>query len=372
MRKIFYVFCTLFLVSINASAYTDHTSSNSTNVTYSPKYFKSNRFGFNNPSGIAVDSKENVWVVNYGGSSFLKNFSTISSVTKIPFGDLRVPPHIYTGPQNPYYNNKYAFQIVTDRKGNTWVADIFNYTLTEYPADAANKPIIYFGEKYNLRGMVAITADPNSNIWILNAAKRNLTKIPADDLNSPIIYYSPAYQFSYPTAITSDPEGNIWVVNEPAPGQTTESIVKIPANNPNAPITYSGMNYQFWGISDIASDNQGNIWVASTLNGMYLSLTKIPFDTPTNPKVYSSDEPVYIGDPKIATDPEGNVWIDNFIYGTEVMEFPQSNPSMPIKVDPYPVSQNGYFNSLTSDKFGNIWITDKINNSVVELVKTKK
>jgi streptogramin lyase len=114
------------------------------------------------PAGIAIDAKGNVWVTDYGASSLIE-FS--------PSGTIIGQATSTAGLKSPD-------GIAVDGNGNVWVANYRGETLTEFagmPSQSIS-PETGFGLNAPLHEPFGVGVDASGNLWTSNAGSNTLTE----------------------------------------------------------------------------------------------------------------------------------------------------------------------------------------------------
>ena len=213
--------------------------------------------------GIAVDQRNHIWTANYTGDDPIPFYDagfigghTVSEFTSAgaPVSASGYTQGSLSGPQG----------IAVDRRGNIWIANHTNNTVTEYPhGDPAAARIVTGG---GLSKPFAVVVDAQGNVWVDdNAIDRTdtgqLTRISPDGVaHGPIA----AGRLSSPQGMAFDQSGHLWVANLGSSSVTEMSAAgrllrRIRATSMVGP----------WSV---AVDGAGNVWVASFLKG---SLTEL-------------------------------------------------------------------------------------------------
>jgi hypothetical protein len=213
--------------------------------------------------GIAVDQHNRIWTSNYTGSDPTPFYDPgfVGGHTVSAFNDRGVPisPTGYTqgeisGPQG----------IAVDQRGNVWIANHTNDTVTEYPyGDPTTTRVIHGG---GLSKPFAIAIDRRGNVWVDdNAIDRaeagQLTRISPDGVaHGPIAVGA----LSSPQGMAFDQSGNLWVAN-----LGSSSVTELRSDGR---VLHRIRSRSLVGPWSVAVDGAGNVWVASFLRG---SLTEI-------------------------------------------------------------------------------------------------
>lgn len=223
--------------------------------------------------GVALAPNGHVWVGNFGfeapqcsvlGNPYA-NPATHNSVSEF------LPNGIALSPDNQGYTEGNIFWpqgTVADRKGNIWMANCGNDTVTVYPkgqpSSAFNIADIGLDKPFGL------AIDGKGNAWVTGNRSNNVAVISPegmliDLIDSPI---------TKPMGIAADSHGNMWISNSdlidvPCPppandlGNGTDPSVTLLLSNgelyPGSPFSGGGLLIP-WGI---AVDGNDTVWVAN-------------------------------------------------------------------------------------------------------------
>lgn len=299
--------------------------------------------------GISLDPKGHVWVGNFGFQDppcalLPGKASPQNSISEFrPDGRPVSPTEGYTDG-----NISWPQGTVSDRKGNIWVGNCGNDTVTVYPKGdrhrAVNIPLGPTPEKNNpqmkpfgvstdLEGNVWVVGNRSNTVWVISPQGKLLKTLRST--------YNGKTVLTHPIGNAADSHGNIWVANSdwldaPCPTRTmlgpaeNPSITMFEMNtrkpSPGSPFTGGGITLP-WGI---AVDGNDTVWVFNF--GSYPPLgtpTGIPtgisrfcgVDTKKCPAGMRTGQPIspntgYRSDAfeRITggeIDPSGNIWMTN-------------------------------------------------------------
>jgi len=298
--------------------------------------------------GITLDPRGNVWVGNFGFqdppcalvpelaakhdsvSAFRKDGVAISSAAGFTQGDVSWPQG-----------------TVSDRKGNIWVANCGNDSVTRYalgdptrainvalgPTPAAGQPQIKpFGAVVDAQGNVWINGNRSNAVYVISPDGTLIDTLGAT--------YQGRTVLSHPVGNAADSKGNVWVANSDwldSPCPTRRELG--PATNPSVTMfqrlgrqPYPGSPFKGGGLTlpwGIAVDGDDTVWVfnfgAVTVGHRTdiptgisrfcgVSTGKCPagmrIGDPISPDTgYRSDALERITGGEI--DPSGNIWLTN-------------------------------------------------------------
>ena len=289
-------------------------------------------YGFNGSNNLAVDGTGNILVANSSGNS----------VTEIPSANPSSPvtfcssgcTHISSAYQ---FNNPSAVAI--DGNNNVWIANSTGNSVTEIPSANPSSPVTlcssgctYSSSVYQFYNPNALTIDGNNNVWITNSKTASsqscqtvgsiilgcatvttttggtLTQIPAAAPFSPVTFCSSGctnngnYNLNGANNVSVDASGNIWVTEWVSNSSILGSLTEIPAANPSSPITFcsSGCtktsSYNFNEPVLVSVDASGNIWVLNSTPGNQCNAGG-PSIAGCNPTVYGPTVLVGIATP---------------------------------------------------------------------------
>jgi sugar lactone lactonase YvrE len=317
--------------------------------------------GFYDPHGIALDSSGNLWVVEIGNArvlEFIPPFSTGESASVV-IGQ----PNFTTNsePIGPELNDPCC--LAFDPHGNLWVSDTMNNRVLEYttPFSTNESASIVIGQQNFTGDNEGTTAsylfkpdglafDSHGNLWVSDYENDRVLEftppfstgesasivIGQQDFTSSVAGVT-ASNFEEQTALAFDSHGNLWVADNgnnrvlefTPPFSTGESasivIGQQDFTSSVATVTASSLEEP----DGLAFDSHGNLWVSDTMNNRVLEFTA-PFST---------NEPASIV-----------VGQQNFTSG-------------------FPGTTASYINGPTGlafDSHGNLWVSDTMNNRVLE------
>jgi hypothetical protein len=229
--------------------------------------------------GITFDPGGNLWVGNFGFGDppckLLPQDALHNSVSEFR------PDGTPISPSDGFTNGHISWpqSTVSDRKGDIWVANCGNDSVTKFvggnPNLAINIPLGEipaegdpqmkpFGASIDLEGNVWVDDNHSNTISVISPRGKLLATLPGT--------YGPKTVVSHPMGNAADIQGNIWVANSdylntPCPGPTKQgpatspSITMFQMGNrkpyPHSPFTGGGLTLP-WGIS---VDGDDTVWV---------------------------------------------------------------------------------------------------------------
>jgi subtilisin family serine protease/DNA-binding beta-propeller fold protein YncE len=293
------------VVASNEVATTNGADKTLTTTKGTPAFagsFGSNGSGngqFATPTGIAVDSGGNPWVVDAYNYRVQKLNSKGEYLSK--FGS------------NGSGNGQFSFPpiggIAVDPEGNVWIADTNNNRVQKF--NSKGEYLSKFGAKGSgngqFSGPAGIAVGPDGYVWVLDAGNNRVQKFSAaGEYKSQFgTKGSGAGQFEAPWGIAVDSEGNVWVADT-----NNNRVQKF--NSKGEYLSQFGTEGsgegEFLSPVGIAIDSEGSLWVADVSNnrvqkfnskGEYLS----QFGTE------GSGEGEFFHPGGIAIDSEGSLWV---------------------------------------------------------------
>ncbi|MDA4122697.1 MAG: NHL repeat-containing protein [Thaumarchaeota archaeon] len=258
------------------------------------------------------------------------------------------------------------YDVAFDHSGNLWVADAGGSRVLEYKQPFSN--------------------DESAS-----------TVIGQTSFNSMIPANESATSLTAPQAVAFDSSGNLWVADTSndrvlefmAPLSTGEAASVVLGqtsftNNFDSVTNATSLNSPY----GLAFDSSGNLWVADLINGRVVEYTS-PFTTGEpatlvigEPNLNASNDEVSkkgLNAPNaVAFDSAGDLWV---VDGHRVLEY--AAPLATYEAASLVIGENDFTNSSTAatanvmngpdgiafDPSGNLWISDHLNNRVLEFNK---
>jgi streptogramin lyase len=304
--------------------------------------------GLDNPSGIGVDSKGNVWVASY--------FNAASEFTNT---GVPVFPNGITG-----YGLNNSYGLAIDLNNNVWIPNEQPFTATGIGSVtelASNGTAVSGAAGYVNGGLdypLSVAIDPNGTVWVVDYGNSHVTLL--NSSGTPISgasgYTTPL--FAFPVAVAVDANHFGWIVN-----QSSNNVTKV------APDGSSFVNYSCCELaSGIAIDQGDNIWVADYFGDTVSLVTNSGTVIASN---YTAGGSIY--HPQgIAVDGAGNVWVANY-RAPYLSELSGSTSKVPGSALSPAAGLGADANlleayALALDASGNIWVSNQGSNTVTKFI----
>lgn len=279
----------------------------------------SNTFGAGSvPFYIAIDASGNLWIPNFvvGGHNVVELSSTGSLLGTFNDGGTRP-----------------GFDAI-DAAGNIWVTNIQSNNVTELNSSGSVLGTFSVGTT-----PFETAIDSSGNVWVVNDGSNNVT-----ELNSSGTLIGTYSVGSAPYGIAIDSSGNAWVDNESGNTVTELNSVGTTLN------TVTGLSEPI----GINIDPSGNIWV---MNGNVTTVTKLNRGGTTLGTFTVGTSPFLE-----AIDSSGNVWMGIDGASSTLTELTPNG----IVAANYPIASGSSPRGIAIDRQGDLWVTNRINNTVVE------
>jgi len=304
--------------------------------------------GLDEPSALAIDQNNNVWVANYTGA-----------VTELsPQGQALSPAAGFTGGG---LNECYGLTI--DNTGDVWVSNeqssgsvnAGHGSLTEL---SSSGQILSGSGGFSGGGInfpVAVASDASGNIWTANYGSSSASLFANSGTAVSGSNGYGAGQLNFPVAVAVDAGGNAWLAN-----QSATTVTEISADGTQA-TSFSCCN----AASGLAIDQHGNIWATNFLQD---SVSEVSQTGAVLSSGYTGGG--LLRPQGIAIDGHDNVWMANY-HGDSISELEGADgatPGTPIS----PASGYGLAAGLSLpfalavDASGNLWVSSFSNNTVTE------
>jgi sugar lactone lactonase YvrE len=291
--------------------------------------------------GITLDPRGHVWVGNYGfASSHCPTQPPHNSLSEFNQNGTPISPgSSSSNPGGGWTQGPLSWPqgTVSDQRGNIWIANTCNDTVTRYPDGNPSRAVSEgnlgvakpFDIAFNGRGQAFVTGNNSNSVAMLGPDGK---PTPQSPIAVPGTYH--------PLGIAADSRGDMWVANSgfvpiPCPIGTSAptgagSVTLISADGVprSKPFTGGGITIP-WGI---AVDGADNVWVA---NFGKQRVTELCGVKPTNcPPGFHTGQAIspngngygfdgLTRNTGIQIDPSGNVWIAN---NWKNVPIPDANP----------------------------------------------
>src|SRR5690349_90404 len=279
---------------------------------------------FNHPSGIAADSKGNVYVADLNNCTIRKIVAATGVVTTLA-GTARAQGYVDgTGPAARF---TFPYAVAVDSAGSTvYVSDSFNQvvrkinvstgavtTLAGYPFDGPVQNVDGTGSNARLNYPGGIAVDKNGNVYVAEEVASTIRKItpggvvttlagtftPTDSNGGSADGTGPAARFYLPWGIAVDARGTLYLAdwgNYTIRKITSTGVVTTLGGAPlsNGMNDATGSGARFYLPAGIASDATGKIYIADSWNneirvGVLADLKITCTDGKTSVANFSSD-----------------------------------------------------------------------------------
>jgi sugar lactone lactonase YvrE len=227
---------------------------------------------------------------------------------------------------------------------------------------------------------IAVAFDAIGNLWTASSDRGSLQTFfyPVDQLgssdNSGPFFISRAG--GSPQGLAFDCCGDLWVTNKDA--NTILEFTGLPFGGSMPAVTLSATNGSLNGPAGIAFDRNGNLWVANSTGNTVVEFTASQFATSGSPApavTLSATSHSLDGPSGLVFDAGGNLWVTNRNANT-VVEF--GGTQLAASGSPTPIvtlsATGGSLAGPTGmafDASGNLWVANDIGRSVVEFGATQ-
>jgi streptogramin lyase len=245
--------------------------------------------GLNESYGIAIDSRDNVWVTNEQSVTGANNHHT-GSVSEFSSAGVELSGYGYTA--GGIY---YPLAVAADSTGVIWIADYGSSAATLLADDGSAISGSGGYATSTLPFTSAVAIDSSHNAWF--AAQRGAGQVtPAGVVSSFSCCTDPA-------GIAVDLAGNVWIADYSA-----SAVVELTsAGSVEHRTTLNGGND---GPQGIAIDGAGNVWVANYYGDSLVELAGSIAAVVSPAGGYGLDSP--LNEPYgLAVDASGNLWLSN-------------------------------------------------------------
>jgi len=249
------------------------------------------------PSGVAIDSKGNVWVADTGHDR-IQEFDSEGKFIQ-EFGAFGSASGLFSEPQG----------IAIDPEGDVWVADTGNYRLQEFNAKGEFLRTVGSQGAGNVKFSKpqGIVVDSKDNIWVADTGNSRI-----QELNSKGEFVrkfgtlGPENgQLSKPQGIALDSKGNVWVADT---GNSRVQAFDAEGKYLSKFASKGAENGQLTEPQGVALDAEGHVWAADTGNNRIQEFNaEGKFVAKTEG---AGNEDGQLSKPGgVAIDAKGNVWV---------------------------------------------------------------
>jgi len=239
---------------------------------------------FYDPQGLALDAQGNLYVADLG-NNVIRKISTIGVVTT--FAGNGIPGYVDGAGNIAAFNGPHG--IAFDTQGNLYVADRTNCLIRKItPAGvvntfAGNKIVGYIdatGTAAEFNNPNGLAVDATGNIYVADQGNYAIRKVtPAGVVTTIAGAPSQPNLINLPSAITLDSKGNAYIVDEGGRVLefTTTNVLYNLAGNANVFGFVNGTNttVQFNNPQGIAVDANGNVYIADQYNNSIRKMTVV-------------------------------------------------------------------------------------------------
>ena len=310
--------------------------------------------GLSEPTAVAVDAGNRVWVANYNGVvSEFDGLGIAISASGYGGGGLEESFSIAIAPDGAVWIcNEESTGGVNSGHGSLTVLSTEGAPLSGATGSSGG----------GLDFPVALAIDAAGNVWAANEANASISTFAADGTaRSPGSGYTSG-GLGFPSGLAIDALGRIWISNTSSNAVTVMDAHGSPLSGP-AGYVGGGMD----GPAGIALDPAGNAWVTNYYGGNVTALDGGGQPLPGTPYAAGALE----GPAGIAVDSAGSVWVANY-HGASLSHLTGANTAAPGAVQSPAGGYAGGGLSLPSapaiDQAGNLWIGHSGNNSLTEFV----
>jgi hypothetical protein len=282
------------------------------------------------PLGIALDSKDAIWVASNGGSNICE-FTPLGNYHPVtgngisgPYG-IAIDGNGYawvaseTNALSSFTSGRAAVattstgglddpqNLAIDASNDIWVQS-FGNALTEY-TNSSGTPSTVTGDPFGttvLNGPRDVAVDDVGNIWVVNSAGTpEIIRFTGSSPSTTSTFTGEG--LDVPVYLAFDPSGNLWVTNDESKTFASEAALS-EFNSTGGGVGY----YDGSGLNDpigIAIDSNGNVWAADE-EGNCISESNSS-GTAISPSTGYGGSGV-LNDPfHLAIDLSGNLWVTN-------------------------------------------------------------
>jgi serine/threonine protein kinase/DNA-binding beta-propeller fold protein YncE/class 3 adenylate cyclase len=307
---------------------------------------------FNDPLGLVVDNKGNVYVADHDNARIQK-FS---------------PRGVWLAQWGLRGTGAAQFQdpsaLAVDEQGNVYVADVGSNRILKF--SATGQPLARWGPRFphpRLAGPSGTAVDASGNVYVTDTGNNRLEKLsPAGEL---LAVWGGNGRFNAPYGVALDAQGNVYVTE-----QVGNRLDKI---SPGGTLRWrrdSGGVESLSVPSGVAVDARGRVYVADTGNSriaVFSASGRYLTDWGSAGTGSLFQEPI-----GVAVARDGNVYVADS-HNNRVLQFSPAGKYLKQRGDTGPGAggtQAGQFHNpegITVDRWDNIYVSDTGNNRIQQL-----
>ncbi|MGA2248818.1 MAG: hypothetical protein ABSH48_28010, partial [Verrucomicrobiota bacterium] len=264
---------------------------------------------FDSPAGICVDASENLYVADTGNSVIRKLTHTTNGWASFTIAGLAGAPG-YTDGTNGQARFDYPSGVAIDTNNNIYVVDQVNSTVRKLTTDGTNWTVSTiagmagdYGSADGTNGVArfyypaGVAVDTSGKVYVadqINSSIRKLTPLGSNNwavstiagmsgLNGSADGINGTARFYWPSSLTVDASGNIYVADtfndtiRKIATSGTNYVTTTICGTPGVNSSVDGTNNSalFDGLSGIVVDGLGNLFVADTYSSVIREVTPI-------------------------------------------------------------------------------------------------
>jgi DNA-binding beta-propeller fold protein YncE len=238
--------------------------------------------GLNRPSGVAVDSAGNLYVID--ASRVLKLSAGTSNQEVLPFtgldkplgvavdsaGDLYVTNvamawKLAAGSSSstvlPFTNVGFLFGVAVDTAGNLYVTDNGNNQLLKLAVGSAAPTVL---ASTGLGNPAGVAVDTAGNVYITDNGNNRVLRLAAGSGTPSVLPFTGLNQ---PQSVAVDTAGDLYVSDN----RTNRVLELMPGSGTPSVLPFTGLNWP----TGVAVDSAGNLYVADQQNNRVLKLPAV-------------------------------------------------------------------------------------------------
>ena len=196
--------------------------------------------GLSNPSGVAVDSARSVYATNVGNNQVLKLVAGASSTTELPVIGLNAPRSVAVDTADDLYIADGANRVLKLAAGSS--------STTELPFTGLNNP-------------AGVAVDSAGAVYVTDSGNNRVLKLTADSATPTVL---PFTGLSNPSGVAVDSAGAVYVTDT-----GNNRVLKLTADSATPTVLpFTGLG----GPEAVAVDPGGNLYVTDTGNNRVVKL----------------------------------------------------------------------------------------------------